>query len=182
MADQTLNALIDAVAHGDRTAFRSLYNATSAKLFGVALRILKSREMAEDVLQDVYLKVWDAAPDYRPELGTPFSWMVAITRNRAIDVLRKRREVATDDDAHEAENNPDSGPDPFELAAQSRALKSLLGCMERLEPEHRRCLLMAYYYGYTHEEIADRVSKPVGTVKSWIRRGLIRVRDCLDNG
>jgi RNA polymerase sigma-70 factor (ECF subfamily) len=181
MAQPELNQLLRAAANGDKDAFRAIYNATSAKLFGVAVRILKRSDLAEDVIQDAYLKIWDAAPNFRPELGSPMSWMVAITRNRAIDVLRKRTELAVEDQKDGGER-ADETPDPFELTAQSNELKALLGCMERLNPEQRQCLLMAYYYGYTHEEISERMSTPVGTVKSWIRRSLARVKECLGDG
>lgn len=180
MAKPQLDQLLRAAADGDRGAFRAIYDATSAKLFGVAVRILKRSDLAEDVIQDAYLKIWDAAPNYRQELGSPMSWMVAITRNRAIDVLRKRTEVGVEDQKDGGER-ADDAPDPFEATAQSSELKALLGCMERLNPDQRKCLLMAYYYGYTHEEISEHLSTPVGTVKSWIRRGLARVKECLED-
>jgi RNA polymerase sigma-70 factor (ECF subfamily) len=181
MAQPELDQLLRATANGDRAAFRALYNATSAKLFGVALRILKRSDLAEDVIQDAYLKIWDAAPKFRPELGSPMSWMIAITRNRAIDILRKRTEVGIEDEKDGGER-ADEALDPYQMTAQNNELKALLSCMERLNPDQRQCLLMAYYYGYTHEEISKRMSTPVGTVKSWIRRGLARVKECLGDG
>ena len=181
MAQPELDQLLRATANGDRAAFRAIYNATSAKLFGVALRILKRSDLAEDVIQDAYLKIWDAAPNFRPELGSPMSWMIAITRNRAIDILRKRTEVGVEDQKDGGER-ADDALDPYEVTAQNNELKALLSCMERLNPDQRQCLLMAYYYGYTHEEISKRMSTPVGTVKSWIRRGLARVKECLGDG
>jgi RNA polymerase sigma-70 factor (ECF subfamily) len=181
MAQPKLDQLLRDVANGDRAAFRAIYQATSSKLFAVAVRILKRSDLAEDVIQDAYLKIWDAAPNYRPELGTPMSWMIAITRNRAIDVIRKRTEVGLEDQKDSGER-ADDAPDPFEMTAQSNDLKALLACMEKLKPEQRDCLLMAYYHGYTHEEISERKSAPVGTVKSWIRRGLAQVKECLGDG
>lgn len=181
MAQKNLEKLLRAAAKGEKEAFRDIYDATSAKLFGVAVRILKRADLAEDVVQDAYLKIWDAAPKYSPELGSPIGWMVAITRNRAIDVLRKRVEVAAEDESNRGDRADDT-PDPFELTAQSIELKALLGCMQALGAEQRQCLLMAYYYGYTHEEISERLDKPVGTVKSWIRRSLARVQECMGNG
>ena len=180
MAQPQLDTLLRAAANGDKAAFRAIYDATSSKLFAVAIRILKRSDLAEDVMQDAYLKIWDAAPNYRPDLGSPISWMAAITRNRAIDVLRKKTEVSVEDQKDSGER-ADEAPNPFEMTAQSMELKSLLACMEKLKPDHRECLLMAYYYGYTHEEISTRMSTPVGTVKSWIRRGLVRVKECLDH-
>lgn len=181
MAQEKLEKLLLAAANGDTSAFRALYDATSAKLFAVAVRILKRADLAEDVVQDAYLKIWDAASNYSPQLGSPIGWMVAITRNRAIDVLRKRVEVAAEDESDGGER-ADDAPDPFALTAQSHDLKALLGCMKKLGAEQQKSLLMAYYYGYTHDEIASRMKKPVGTIKSWIRRSLARVQECLDNG
>ena len=123
MARPELDQLLRATANGDRAAFRAIYNATSAKLFGVAVRILKRSDLAEDVIQDAYLKIWDAAPKFRPELGSPMSWMVAITRNRAIDVLRKRTEVGVEDQKDSGER-ADEAPDPFEMTAQNNELKA----------------------------------------------------------
>lgn len=178
MAQKNLEKLLQDVAKGDKVAFRAVYDATSAKLFAVAVRILKRADLAEDVMQDAYLKIWDAAPNYSPQLGSPVGWMVAITRNRAIDVLRKRVEVRLDNENEQLEQ-ADDAPDPYQLAEQSNELKALLGCMENLSPQQRQCLLMAYYYGYTHDEIAAQMKKPVGTIKSWIRRSLARVQECL---
>jgi len=179
MGKADLKTLIEGVADGNRSDFRALYVATSGKLFGVAVRILRRRELAEEVVHDTYLRIWDGAADYRAELGSPLGWMVSITRNRAIDVLRKRTEVRSED-AGVGEDMADESPDPFSATASSQELRALLACMGQLDPEHRRCLLMAYYEGYTHEEIAARLRAPVGTVKSRIRRGLARVRECLD--
>jgi len=181
MAQPQLDTLLRAAANGDKVAFHAIYDATSAKLFAVAIRILKRSDLAEDVMQDAYLKIWDAAPKFRSELGSPMSWMVAITRNRAIDILRKRTEVAVEDQKDRGERE-DNAPNPYEMTAQNNELKALLSCMEKLNPDQRQCLLMAYYYGYTHEEISKRMSTPVGTVKSWIRRGLAQVKECLGNG
>lgn len=181
MAERTLKTLLSAVAGGDRQAFKALYAATSGKLFGIAIRILRRSELAEDAVQDSFIRIWNGAGDYRPEMGSPMSWMSAIVRNRAIDLLRKRTEVPLGDDSS-YEEEPDNAPDPFTLTSQSQELAALLACMKHIETEEQRCLLLAYYYGYTHEEIAARLESPVGTVKSRIRRGLIKVKECLDNG
>jgi len=180
MDNLDLKALLMGVAAGDRTDFRVLYDATAAKLFGVTVRILKRRDLAEEVVQDTYLRIWDGAGDYRAELGSPLGWMVAIARNRAIDVLRKRGETALPEDFEGRED--ENTPDPFTSTAQSSELRALLACLGHLPVDHQRCVLMAYYDGYTHEEIAGRLKAPVGTVKSRIRRGLARLRECLDDG
>ena len=181
MASEPLRSLLKAVAVGDETAFRALYEATSGKLFGVAIRILKRNDLAEEVVQDTYLRIWDGAVGYRPAAGTPLAWMVTITRNRAIDVLRKRSEDRLDEDA--GDSIPDeNAPDPFAATERSRELRALLSCLKKLNDDYRRSLLMAYYYGYTHEEIAARLPAPLGTVKSRIRRGLAQIKECLGNG
>ncbi|MEC9368205.1 MAG: sigma-70 family RNA polymerase sigma factor [Pseudomonadota bacterium] len=181
MAERSLKSLLAAVARRDRQAFLALYAATSGKLFGIAIRILKRSEMAEDVVQDAYVRVWNGAGDYSPALGSPMSWMATIVRNRAIDLLRKRTESSIDDESGLGEL-PDDAPDPFALTNQSQELSALLNCMGKIDDGEKRCLMLAYYYGYTHEEIAARTKSPVGTVKSRIRRGLAKVRECLDHG
>lgn len=177
MADADLRALLNAVSQGDATAFRSLYEATSGKLFGVAIRILKRSDLAEDAVQDAFLRIWDGAQGYHPGYGTPMGWMVTIARNRSIDLLRKRTESQIDEDCPDL---PDETiPDPFALAVEREDLRAFLACLKKLDGSSQRCVLLAYYYGYTHDEIARQVSAPVGTVKSRIRRGLKRVRECL---
>jgi len=181
MAETPLKPILKRVAQGDRDAFRLLYESTSAKLFGVAIRILKRSDLAEDAVQDTYLKIWNGAAGYKPGYGSPLAWMVTITRNRAIDMIRKRSESQIDDESSQKIID-ENVPNPFKQAAQNRDLRSFLVCLKKLDEEYQRCLLLAYYYGYTHEEIAERQSAPVGTVKSRIRRGLAQVRECLDNG
>lgn len=177
MAQHQLKTLMIAVARHDRAAFKELYEATSAKLFAVAVRILKRADLAEEVLQDAYLKIWNQASDYSPGHGSPVSWMVAIVRNRAIDVLRKRSERPLADGDQVEAGLVDDMPDPFALAVQSEELRGLMVAMEALDPEHRKCVLLAYYHGYTHEEIAVLTKAPVGTVKSRIRRSLVHIRE-----
>ncbi len=181
MVEHRLEILLAAVAKKDRAAFKALYDATSAKLFAIAFRILKRSDLAEEVLQDVYLKIWLRAPEYLAKSGEPMTWMGTIVRNRSIDVLRKRveRVLSTKEDAMAF---ADETPDPFDMAVQSEALHALLSCMEELDPDHRKCLLLAYYHGFTHEEIAHQFSIPTGTVKSRIRRALARIRECMSYG
>ena len=175
-----LDALVAATAAGDRAAFAELYHSTSAKLFGVALRILKRRELAEEVLQEAYLAIWRHAGDYRAEKGSPITWMVTITRHRAIDRHRRNRPETPIDDEVAAEAWADPGPDPLESAIQSDALRAISECLSTLERRQRDCILLAFYEGYTHQELAARFDSPLGTVKSWVRRGLIQVKECLE--
>lgn len=181
MAKIELKNLLDAAAKGDHEAFRELYEATSGQLFGVAVRILKRSDLAEEAVQDTYLKIWNGGGGYRPGHGSPLGWMVTITRNRSIDMLRKRGEAQLGADTDEIFED-DTLPDPFTATARSRDLNALLECLKKLDQVSQKCLLLAYYYGYTHDEIAAGVSSPVGTVKSKIRRGLTRLRKCLSDG
>lgn len=181
MAETDLRTLLDRIAAGDRMAFRRLYDATSGKLYGVAIRILKRKDLAEDAVHDTYLKIWDGAAEYRPGVGAPLGWLATITRNRAIDMLRKRSETHLTDETADSVANEDI-PDPLAAVGQSSQMQAFLACLAKLDENSQRCLLLAYYYGYTHEEIADRETAPVGTVKSRIRRGLMQIRECLSHG
>ena len=181
---EQLQRLIGAVALGDRTAFRKLYDATSGKLFGFALRILRKDELAEEALQDAFVSIWHAAAGYQLHLSAPLTWMAAIVRNKALDIHRRqpRGEVelpAGDYDPVAALQDPAAGPQ--DLAELSRDAAALAGCMERLAGRQRQAIGMAYLHDLSHSEVAAQLSLPLGTVKTWIRRGLDRLRDCLTN-
>jgi len=172
--------LLSACALGDRDAFQQLYLATSPKLFAVALRILRSEAQAEECLQDAYVKIWQRAGDYRPHLASPVTWLVTIVRNGALDSLRRnRRQVELADPAHLEflmdEHTSTPGPEGEESDA---AL--LRDCLKRLREDQRRCIEIAYFEGLSHSEVAERTQTPMGTVKTWIRRGLDELRKCLD--
>ena len=173
-----LTYAISRVAKGDRSAFEALYAATSAKLFGVVVRILVRRDLAEEVLQEVYLRVWQRAAEYDPALSSPITWLVAIARNRALDEVKRKPmrsleelpgvlEIANDDD-------------PLADHGRKEEMLRLKACLDRLEPEKSQIVLLAYYYGMTREEIAGRIKRPVSTVKTWLRRSLAQLKDCLD--
>jgi len=168
-----LRDLLGAVAAGDRKAFAELHRASAGRLYAVALRLLRRRDLAEEVLQDAFLGIWRHAGRYDPAKGSPFGWMAAIVRYRALDLLRRDREMALDEGA--LENQP--APAAASLTAEARALEA---CMRTLDEKSRRCIQMAFLDGYTHEELARRLDAPVGTVKSWIRRGLMQLKACLD--
>ena len=166
-----LNALLGQVAVGDRNALAELYARTAPQLLGLVARMLHKRDVAEEVLHDAYLRIWHNAATFSAQRGTAMSWMVAIVRNAALDRLRRqRREVPL-----EALPDYDSPAD----GARGPAPSALADCMGQLEAEQRNCLLLAYYHGLTHEELAQRLGRPMGTVKSWIRRSLLRLRQCL---
>ncbi|MDD3761965.1 MAG: sigma-70 family RNA polymerase sigma factor [Nevskiales bacterium] len=181
-ADPLLRLLL-ATADGDQRAFKSLYDASSPHLFGVLLRMLKRRDWAEEALQDCYLKIWQKADTYAPEKGAPLAWLTTVARYRALDLLRmKRPEVEMPE---EGEAPPmtfadgGSGVNPEARAVEGEGLDRLGECMDGLQDEQRRSVLLAYYEGYTHQELASVMQAPLGTVKSWVRRGLQRLRECL---
>ena len=171
--------LMRRVARRDHAAFGRLYQFTSSQLFAVALRILRQRELAEDVLQESFVTAWERAPDYDPIRGNVMSWLVTIVRHRAIDALRRlgaRPEGALA--GEEALAGLIAGADTG--ADRGVALGALAHCLDQLEAQPRRAVLYAYAYGFTHEELSARLKAPLGTVKSWIRRSLERLKHCLD--
>jgi RNA polymerase sigma-70 factor, ECF subfamily len=175
-----LTRLLDGTAARDQGSFADLYAASSAKLFGVVVRILRDREQASEVLQEVYLRIWQHAADYRPDKGSPMTWMIAIARNRALDRRRGRRPELPLDDIGDIEELSADGANPLDsvvLAGQARALNHCLG---ELDLRQRQCILLAHTEGYTHAELAARLDCPIGTVKSMIRRGLLRLKECLE--
>ncbi len=175
-----LTELIAATARGDRPAFAALYAATSPQLFAVALRIMRRRDRAEEVLQDAFVSIWKRARDYDAAKGSALTWMASIVRHRAIDMLRRERATVGLDDAPGAEAWADPGPDPFEATATNAEARRVRDCLDTLEGKQREAILLAYYEGLTQEELAGRLAAPLGTVKSWVRRGLLRLKDCLE--
>jgi RNA polymerase sigma-70 factor (ECF subfamily) len=170
--------LIAAVAKGDEAAFERLYGATRAKLFGVVLRILRRQDLAEEVVQDAYIKIWNGAGQFNPALASPITWMVSIARNRAIDMVRKRGEASIEDEPAAMEVASDT-PDPLARREMTEELKRLLACVGRLEPDRQKLVLLAYYNGWSREQLAEKFSTPVNTVKTWLRRSMIEIRECL---
>ncbi|WP_322403316.1 sigma-70 family RNA polymerase sigma factor [Massilia luteola] len=173
--------LLAAVALQDRKAFRALYDATSAKLFGVALRVLRKDELAEDAVQDAFVAIWHAASGYQPHLAAPLTWMVTIVRNKALDILRRARTGGADVQVEldDADVRADTAAGPYELAQASRDARALADCMDTLAGRQRQAIGMAYLHDLSHSEVAGRLDLPIGTVKTWIRRGLERLRECL---
>jgi RNA polymerase sigma-70 factor (ECF subfamily) len=179
--EDPLYHLLAAVALQDRKAFRALYDATSAKLFGVALRVLRKDELAEDAVQDAFVAIWHAASGYQPHLAAPLTWMVTIVRNKALDILRRARTGGADVqvDLDDADALADTAAGPYELAQASRDARALADCMDTLAGRQRQAIGMAYLHDLSHSEVAGRLDLPIGTVKTWIRRGLERLRECL---
>lgn len=166
-----LGPLLQAAANGDRQAFARVYQLSSARMFAIALRMTRRRDLAEDALQDAFVTIWRKSADYRPDRGAPLAWMTVIVRSRAIDILRRRPEAADVEltDAHETI-----------VTWRPEVAADIGGCIGRLPDNHRKAILMAYYYGMSHGELADQLAAPLGTVKSWVRRGLVELRECLD--
>ena len=179
-----LKALLAACARRDQAAFARLYEATSAKLFSVAVRILRREDWAEEVLQECYVSIWNNAQGYAPALSAPMTWMTSIVRNRCLDWLRRPRlEVALesadgDDDPLDAIASGDPGP--LEALASSAEARALADCLGRLDAKPRQAIMLAFYDGLTHSELAVHLREPLGTVKTWIRRGLDRLKSCLE--
>lgn len=170
--------LLAAVAKGDQVAFERLYAATRAKLYGVVLRILRRPDLADEVMQDTYLRVWRSAGEFDPKLATPITWMVAIARNRALDLVRKKSEASIEDKP-EAMDVPADEINPLARREVTDDLKRLLGCLGTLDEERRRLILLAYYNGWSRDQLASQFDKPVNTIKTWLRRSLIEIRECL---
>ena len=161
----------------DRRAFRTLYERTSAKLYGVVLRILRDRAEAEEAIQEVYIKIWQRADRFVSGNYSPISWLVAVARNHALDILRARR--PTNQDLDEAMEIADEGPSPETLAGASEDGQRIEACMAQLEPDRAEAVKGAYLDGYSYEELAQRYSVPINTMRTWLRRSLIKLRECL---
>ena len=175
---ERLAALLARTALGDRAAFAELYAATRAQLFAVSLRIVRERPLAEEVLQDSFVSIWSHARDYAAAKSAPTTWMTAIVRNRSLDVVRRSREEPDIDDALSA-NLVDESATPAADAQRRAEAHTLRECLEELEPEQRQSITLAFHHGLSHSELAAHLRRPLGTVKTHIRRGLMRLRDCL---
>lgn len=171
--------LLGQVAERDRAAFQTLYQATALKLFGIIHRILRRRDAAEDVLQEVYVKIWERAGDYHSGRGAAITWMATIARNRALDVLRQSKATVSFEDLPDFDANAADTPHPLARREQQEEARKLLGCLGQLEPEKKMMILLAYTQGMSRDALAERFSKPVATVKTWLRRSLEAVKGCL---
>lgn len=175
---EELAALVAAIATGERDALKTLYDRTSAKLFGISLRVLGNEADAQDVLQDVYTTVWRKADRFDPARASAITWLALLTRSRAIDRLRARR--APNESLDMASELPDDGPSPLDLVERSQDAKRLSDCLGELEERARAMIRSAFFDGASYPELASREGVPLPTMKSWIRRGLIRLKGCLE--
>ncbi len=178
--DEQLRELLAACARQDRRAFELLYQSTSAKLFGVLLRILDRRDTAQECLQDVYLKIWNNASGYKSHVAAPLTWMSTIARYQAIDHLRRHRREVIEADPGRQRDRVDLDGSPEEQTEECAEGERLDNCLRQLKNEQRQVLVLAYYKGLTHDELAKQTMIPVGTIKTWIRRGLHQLRSCLE--
>lgn len=169
--------LIARCALRDRQAFRDLYGRTSAKLYGVTLRILRDRSEAEEALQEVYVKVWQRADKYVPGGYSPISWLVAVARNHSLDVLRARKPRGEDIDM--ALDVADAGPDPEQAASDRGERARIDHCLDQLDTDKAGAVRGAYLDGYSYEELSARFNVPLNTMRTWLRRSLLKLRDCL---
>ena len=173
-----VRSLIESVRQGDKAALKRLYELEARRLYGIALRILRRPDLAADAVQDTFVQVWQKAAAYSPERGDPGAWLTGIVRYRAIDIVRKyRREVLSDDPR--LGDGPDD-PSIIDRLDAQLAQGALRRCLGELEDRQRLCVVLAFVDGLSHAEIATRLTAPLGSVKSWVRRGLISLRSCLE--
>ena len=170
--------LLRATASGDRQALATLYQRTSAKLYGICLRLLASETEAQEVLQDVYVTVWQKASRYDESRASPITWLAVMARNKAIDRLRARKPEGEDLEAAAA--IADQRPSAFDVVEQGQEFRRLAECLDELDPRHGGMIRAAFLDGATYLELAEREAVPLGTMKSWIRRALLRLRGCLE--
>ena len=177
MADDPVAELIAATARADREGFRALYHATSAKLFGTCLRILRDRGEAEDAVQEVFTRVWLNARRYEAAKARGMTWLIAIARNHAIDRLRARPATAADDAAADI---PDRSPGPEAQVLARGEARRIADCFDTLEPPRAEAIRGAYLGGLSYEDLSRRHDVPLNTMRSWLRRGLMKLKECLE--
>ena len=183
-----LSQLLARAGVGDRAAFASLYERTSSHLYAVVLRINRDRGQAEDILQEVYVNVWRAAQGFDAAQSQPLTWLTSIARNRAIDSLRRARSqpqlqthrTPDDEDSDVYDALADDAPGPLDLLSRASDARALSQCMGALSATQRQSVALAFYDGLSHSEVAERMRQPLGTVKSWVRRALLSLKDCLE--
>jgi RNA polymerase sigma-70 factor, ECF subfamily len=178
MTPQDITKLILRTSLKDRQAFDLLYRSTSAKLFGVCLRVLNDRGEAEEALQEVFVKIWTKADRFAASDLSPISWLVAVARNHAIDRIRARRQAAADIDA--ALDIADPAPGPEALAVADGERERIFSCLDELEQDRASAVRSAYLNGDSYAELAERHKVPLNTMRTWLRRSLLKLRECLE--
>ena len=173
--------LLQQCADGDQVAFSRLYSESSGQLLAVSMRLLRTRQAGEDALQDAYIKIWNKAGSFDSSKASGMTWMTTIVRNRCLDILRAQKVRPQETDIEfEGLDFTDEALGPDEKSGLNIKTRRLLKCMGGLQENQKKAILMAYYYGMTHEEIAVKLGSPLGTVKAWVRRGVVRLKGCLE--
>lgn len=179
--NERLAALLAQAGLGNRAAFADLYEATKSKLFAVSLRIVRERHIAEEVLQDSFVNIWNNATKYAVGQSAPMTWMTAIVRNRSLDIVRRPFLEVQDDEDYFATNMEDERPGPDEQLVSRRDQARIERCMKGLDGEQQQTISLAFFQGLSHSEVATHLGKPLGTVKTHIRRGLLKLKGCLES-
>lgn len=176
--EPTLEALLLACAAGDKAALNAIYRREAGRMIGVALRILKRRSLAEDAVQEAFLLVWRNAARFDPAKGSGATWLYTVLRNRTLTMLRDESRLDPNDEPLGAEV-ADEAENPEETIARLSDAEALKHCLERLEPKRRMAIALAYVHGLSQAELAGKLNIPLGTIKSWMRRSLMSLRECL---
>jgi RNA polymerase sigma-70 factor (ECF subfamily) len=187
-----LSGLLARAGLGDRAAFATLYERTSAHLLGVVMRIQRDRTLAEDILQEVYVNVWRSAQSFDAAQSQPLTWLTSVARNRAIDSLRRaqaqpqlKTNITTtsidDEETDVYDTVADDAPGPLDLLSRASDARALSACMQGLSAPQRQSVALAFFDGLSHAEVAEAMRQPLGTVKSWVRRALMSLKSCLDS-
>ena len=179
--NERLAALLAQAGLGNRAAFADLYEATKSKLFAVSLRIVRERHIAEEVLQDSFVNIWNNATKYAVGQSAPMTWMTAIVRNRSLDIVRRPFLEVQDEDDFFATNMEDDRPGPDDQLVARRDQVEIERCMKGLDGEQQQTISLAFFQGLSHSEVASHLGKPLGTVKTHIRRGLLKLKGCLES-
>ena len=191
---QELGQLLARAGLGDRAAFATLYERSSAHLLGVVLRIQRDRAQAEDILQEVYVNVWRAAQSFDAAQSQPLTWLTSIARNRAIDSLRRKQtqpqiktnitqritQHSDDEETDVYDTVASEAPGPLDVLSRASEARALSQCMQGLSPQQRQSVALAFFDGLSHAEVAVQLCQPLGTVKSWVRRALMTLKGCLE--
>lgn len=177
---QRLIDLLSHIALGDQAAFAQLYTLTNGALFGFACRFTPDEHTASEILQESYIKIWRQAHLYRPHLAKPMTWMITIVRNHSIDMLRKKKLTIDDTPVDDMISIIDEQQQsPLDASIENDQLTQLHYCLGQLSDDQRRSVLLAYYQGLSHEELSLKLGSPIGTIKSWVRRGVQKLQSCL---
>lgn len=177
-----LNQALAQVAQADRDALRDVYEMTSAKLFGICLRICRDREVAADIVQETYLKVWQRAGRFDPERASPITWLCTIARNGAIDWCRANHMAFVGNDVDELAGIADGGPSAIETIETAQRASRIHHCLDELGGNPAEVIRSAFFQGFTYNQLSERMNVPLGTMKSWIRRGLAQLKECIGDG